>query len=149
MAQATTSTFGNFKILIGDGGSPTETFAPICGLTSKGISFDSDASEVEVPDCTNEDLPSYKEAGIKSNKVSITGSGMWAAQSHATLMNWWKAGSAKNIQIIYNVANSGDPQKISGPAIITKLGHQVTKGERLSADIAIEFTTMPTFTNAA
>jgi len=149
MTRATTSTFGQFKILLGNGGSPTETFAPICGLTSKGIQYQTDTTEVEVPDCTDEDLPSYKEAGAKAYSVSISGSGMWAAQAHGDLIDWWKSGTPKNIKIQYSEALTGDTEFVAGPAILTSVGNTVEKGGRLSADIAIMFTAMPTFTAAS
>lgn len=149
MARADTATFGQFKILLGDGGTPTETFTPICGLTSKGINYETDTTTVEVPDCTDEDLPAYKEEGPKSYSVAIEGSGMWAKQSHGTLLNWWKSGAAKNMKVQYVEAAPGEPEFIEGPAIITKIGNAVEKGGRLSADLSFRFTEMPTFTNAA
>lgn len=149
MAQATTSTFGNFKILLGDGASPTEVFAPICGLTSKGINYNTETNTVEVPDCTNEDAPAYKEQGVKSYDVTLSGSGMWAAQSHGVLVDWWKSGTAKNIKVEYSTAASGDVKTVAGPALLTSLGSSVEKGGRLSAEIAIAFTQMPTFTDAS
>jgi hypothetical protein len=149
MARADTSTFGQFKILLGDGATPVEAFAPICGLTSKGINFETETTTVEVPDCTDEDLPAYKEEGPKSYAVTLSGSGMWAAQSHGTLLNWWKSGTSKNIKVQYAEAASGEPEFIEGPAIIKSIGNTVDKGGRLSADLAFAFTEMPTFTNAS
>jgi predicted secreted protein len=145
MAQATTSTFGQFKILLGDGATPTEVFTPICGLTSKGINYETETNTVEVPDCTNEDQPAYKEEGAKSYSVSLTGSGMWAAQSHGILIDWWKTGNAKNIKVQYVQSETGDVEFVNGPAILKSLGSTVEKGGRLSADISIAFTAMPTF----
>lgn len=148
MAKATTSTFGNFKILVGDGATPTEAFAAICGLTSKGITFSSDTTDVEVPDCSDEDLPAYKEKGVKAQEITLTGSGMWAAEAHGDIMNWWKSGASKNIKVQYVGAATGDPEFINGPAILTNIGNTVEKGGRLSAELSIAFTSMPTFVDA-
>lgn len=144
MARATTSTFGQFKILLGDGGGP-EVFTAICGLTSKGINFNTETNTVEVPDCADEDMPAYKEQGPKSYEVTLTGSGMWAKESHGILIDWWKSGASKNIKVQYAQAAVGDAEFVNGPAIITSLGATVEKGGRLSAEISIAFTQMPTF----
>lgn len=148
MAQATTSTFGQFKLFLGDGVTPTEGFTPICGLTSKGINYETETNTVEVPDCSDEDLPAYKEEGAKSYAVTLTGSGMWAAQSHGTLIEWWKSGAAKNIKVQYVQANTGDVEFVNGPAILKSLGSTVEKGGRLTAEISLAFTQMPTFVDA-
>lgn len=149
MAKATTSTFGNFKLLIGDGATPTEAFAAICGLTSKGINFSSDTTDVEVPDCTDEDLPAYKEKGIKAQEITLTGSGMWAAEHHGDMINWWKSGIAKNAKVQYVDAVNGDPEFINGPLLLISIGNTVEKGGRLSAELSFAFASMPTFVDAA
>lgn len=149
MAKATTATFGQFKILLGNGATPVEVFTAICGLTSKGISFNSDPTETEVPDCSDEDLPAYKEKGVKAYDITMTGSGMWSKEAHGTILDWWKSGAAKNIKVQYMQAEVGDDEFIQGPAILLSIGNSVEKGGRLSADLSIAFSEMPTFTAAA
>lgn len=148
MVAAVTTTFAKFKILLGDGGSPTEVFSAVCGLTSKGIDWSADTVTSEVPDCANEDLPSWQEKDVKSVSASISGSGMWSTVNHPILVNWMLAATKKNIQIEYTDAPSGAPKTFAGPAVLTKLNNQVDKGGRLQADITIEFTAKPTITNA-
>lgn len=149
MAQATTSSFSNFKILLGDGATPTEAFAPICGLTSRGLQGASDVVTSEVPDCANEDAPSWQEKDVKSISMSLSGSGMWSVESHGILMEWFLSGAKKNVKVQYALADSGDPEFLTGPAVITKLDNAVEKGARVSADITLEFTAKPTVTDAA
>lgn len=148
MVAAVTTTFAKFKILIGDGGSPTEAFTPVCGLTSKGIDWNADTVTSEVPDCANEDLPSWQEKDIKSVGASLSGSGMWSTVNHPILLNWISSAAKKNIQVEYTDAVTGSPKTIAGPAVLTKLSNQVDKGGRLQADLTIEFTSKPTITNA-
>ena len=148
MNAAVTTTFAKFKILLGDGATPTEAFAPICGLTSKGIDFSADTVTSEVPDCADEDLPSFQEKDIKSVSISLSGSGMWSTSNHAVLVDWFMSAAKKNIKVEYSDATSGSPKTLAGPAVLTKLGNQVDKGGRVQADIAIEFTAKPTITDA-
>lgn len=149
MAKATTSTFGQFKILIGDGATPVESFAAICGLTSKGINFNSDVTDTEVPDCTDEDMPSYKEKGVTAYDITLSGSGVWAREHHGVLLNWWKTQAPKNAKVQYANAGPGQPEYISGQLILISIGNQVDKGNRLSADLSFAFVSMPDFENAA
>lgn len=148
MATATTTSFAKFKILIGDGETPTEGFTPICGLTSKGVQWSADVVTSEVPDCADEDLPSWQEKDVKSVGASISGSGMWSVQSHGQMLDWMVSGAKKNIKIQYVDAATGEPEFYNGPAVITGVGHSVEKGGRLSQDISIEFTAKPTIVNA-
>jgi len=148
MATGTSSSFGNFKIEIGDGATPTEAFTFICGLTSKGIDMSSDVVTSEVPDCFSEDLPSWQEKDVKSITATLSGSGMWTAQAHETLLQWWLTAAKKNVKVSWMLAATGDVKTMTGPAVLTKLGQTVAKGERLSADISIEFAAKPTTTDA-
>lgn len=149
MATATTGTFAQFKILIGDGATPTEAFAPICGLTSRGLNGSADVVTSEVPDCADEDLPSWQEKDVKSISMSLSGSGMWSQESHGILMDWFLSAAKKNIKVQYANANSGDPEFLAGPAVLTQLNNAAEKGGRISADITIEFTAKPTVTDKA
>lgn len=149
MATASTTTFANFKILIGDGATPTEVFTPVCGLTSKGLQGSADVVTSEVPDCANEDLPSWQEKDVKSVGAQISGSGMWAKESHEMLMAWFLSGTKKNVKIQYADAATGDTEYLAAPAVLSQLNHAVEKGGRLSADITLEFTRKPTVTDKA
>lgn len=148
MAQALTGTFGQFVVSIGDGATPTEAFTPICGLTSKGIQFNSETVTSEVPDCADEDLPSWMEKDVKAVGASITGSGMWSKQSHEAMIQWILAGTKKNVRVSYP-ATTGDVGTLTGPAVCTALGHAVEKGGRITCEISIEFSAKPVLADAA
>lgn len=148
MATGTTSTFGNFKIEVGDGATPTEAFTFICGLTSRGINMASDVTTSEVPDCSNEDLPSWQEKDVKSLSATLSGSGMWTREAHETLFQWWFTGAKKNVKVSWMNAATGDVKTLTGPCVLTQLGETVAKGERLSAEISLEFSAKPTTTDA-
>lgn len=149
MAQGTGSTFGNFKILIGDGATPTEAFAPICGVTSKGVSYSTETVETDIPDCADEDLPSFKNVGVKSIGCSMQCSGVWTAESHETLLQWWKSSTPKNVKIQYASATTGDVEYLAAPAVLANLEHNAEKGDYLKGSFSLMFTEMPTFTDAA
>lgn len=147
MAQAQSTTFAKFKILVGDGADP-EVFSLICGLTSKGIDWSTSTQTTEAPDCADEDLPSWQEIGITSVGAAISGDGLWSAQSHGLLLNWIADGESKNVQIRYDDAAGGDPLYAQGPAVCTSLSDKVQKGQKLTRSVAFAFTQKPILTNA-
>lgn len=149
MATATTATFAKFRILIGDGATPTEAFAPICGLTSKGLNGSSDVVTTEVPDCSDEDLPSWQEKDVKSISMSLSGSGVWSTENHAVLMDWFLSGAKKNVKVQYAEAASGSPEFLEGPCVLSQLNNAAEKGGRISAEITLEFSQKPTVTDAS
>lgn len=148
MAQAQTATFAQFKILVGDGASP-EVFALICGLTTKGVDFSTSTQTSEVPDCTDEDLPSWQEIAITSVGATITGSGMWSVQSHGDMVNWILDGDVKNVQVRWDNAATGDPLYLEGAAVMTALGNSVQKGQKVNQNISLAFTQKPTVHDAS
>ena len=145
MAQGTGSSFAALKILIGDGGTPTELFAPLCGVTQKSIDYASDTVETEMPDCADESLPSYKNVGVNAISIKIACSGKWTAQSHGTILNWWRSAAPKNIKVQYVTAATGDTEYMNGPAILGNLKHDVQKGAFMDGSFDIMFSEMPTF----
>lgn len=147
MPSVTTSTFRDFRIELGDGATPTENFAFIAGLTSKGVNFTTGTETSEVPDDSDENLPSWQEKDVVSIGATISGSGMWATQNHAILFNWWRSATPRNVRIRYFAALTGQPEFYQGPAVLTQLDHQADKGGRVRGTITIEFTRAPTLTN--
>lgn len=149
MAQGTGASFGQFKILVGDGATPTEAFAIICGVTSKGVSYSTETVETGIPDCSDEDLPSFKNVGVKSIGVSMQCSGVWTKESHETLLQWWNSAAPKNVKIQYASADVGDVEYLEAPAILANLEHSAEKGDYLKGSFSLMFTERPTMTDAA
>lgn len=147
MTAATTLKYSEFKILLGDGADP-EVFTAICGLTSKGFNYTTDTSSTNVPDCTNEDLPSFSEKDIIAFSAQISGSGVASRQSLGLLQDWMESGEKKNVQVSFADAPVGDPELYAGPAVLSALNITANKGERVNVDITIDFASKPTVTNA-
>lgn len=125
------------------------TYAIICGITTRGVDRTSNMNSNEVPDCDDEDLPNEVQKDVQSQEVTISGSGLWSSQSHGTMMDWWYSGQSKNVRIHHVKAAVGDTEYETGPAYLTKLSNAVTKGQRTTADVSIEFDGIPTRTAAS
>ncbi|MDW9792118.1 hypothetical protein GOB42_15135 [Sinorhizobium meliloti] len=122
-------------------------YSKICGITSRGINRQSNMSTSEVPgDCDDESVPSKIERAVQSQEVTISGSGVWARQSHELMLDWWYGGQTLNIRVQHVNAAVGDTEYESGAAYLTQLSNTVEKGQSIQAELAIEFDGIPTRT---
>lgn len=125
------------------------TYAKICGLTGRGVNRSSNMSTSEVPDCDDESLPAGVETAVQSQQVGVSGTGVWASQSHGMMLDWWYSGATKNIRIGHLKANAGDTEYESGPAYLVNLNNSAERGSKVTAEIEIQFDGLPTRTAAA
>jgi len=146
MAQPTTSKFSEFAIHVGNGATPTEVFAFICGLTSKGLSFTNNTATTPVPDCSDEDLPAFEEVAITSQSISVSGSGIFTVEDQKEMLDWAYDGTVKNIRVYPGKSAVGDVNYFQGPAILSSLEITGERGNKVQASITINFTAKPTET---
>lgn len=125
-------------------------YSKICGITSRGINRQSNLSTSEVPgDCDDESVPSSIEKAVQSQEVTISGSGIWARQSHEMMLDYWYSGQTKNIRVQHVNAAVGDTEYESGPAILSQLNNAVEKGQKITAEVTFDFDGIPTRTAKA
>jgi predicted secreted protein len=147
MARAQTANFHQMVLEVET--ATTGTFAKLCGLTSRGVNRQSNMETSEVPDCDDESLPAAVERAVQSQEVTIEGSGVWAAQSHQTMLDWWYSGATKMVRIHHVNAATGDTEYETGPAYLVSIGNQAQRGQKVTAEIEIQFDGLPERTNAA
>lgn len=120
-----------------------------CGLTSRTVTRQHNMQTTEVPDCDDESLPASVERAVQSSEMTISGTGVWAAQSHDMMMDWWRSGAVKNIRVVNVKAPSGSVKYEQGPAYLTQLNNTAERGQKVTAEIAIEFDGIPDIVEAA
>lgn len=147
MARAQTASFHQMVLEV-ETDTPG-TYAKLCGLTSRGISRQSNMQTSEVPDCDDESLPAAVERAVQSQEVSISGSGVWAAQSHETMLDWWYSGTSKNVRIKHVNAAVGDTEYETGQAYLVSINNQAERGQKVTAEISIQFDGLPARTAKA
>ena len=120
-------------------------YVKICGLKDITINRGTQIDTFEVPaDCVDESLPYSTERSVRALNVTVSASdAVWAQQSHELLMDWYYAGSVKNVRVGNIRAAVGDTEYETGPAYLTQLDHTRTKGQKVSAAIAFEFDGTP------
>ena len=149
MARAATAKFEEFVLEVeldptGDAG----TYTAICGITDITINRTSNIDTTEVPDCDDESLPHSIERAVRSQEVTISGTGVWARGSHQAMMEWWRSGSTLSTRLRNtNVEDNGATDDIygeTGPALLVSLNNSRTKGQKVTAEIEIQFDGVPT-----
>ena len=92
MARATTANFHQMVLEV-EWVASSGVYAKVCGLTGRGINRQHNMATSEVPDCDDESLPAAVERAVQSSEVTISGTGIWSAESHGKLLDWWYSGS--------------------------------------------------------
>ncbi|MCV0381781.1 phage tail tube protein [Nitratireductor sp.] len=149
MARATTMRYEQM-ILEVETTPASGTYAALCGLTDVTINRTSNIDTTEIPDCDDESLPLSIERAVRSQEVTISATGVWALQSHETIMDWWYGGSTLNIRLrnakVEADGATGDTETEAGPAILVSLNNSRTKGQKVTAELEINFDGVPTRT---
>ena len=145
MAYATTATFAQFVLEV-EFVAASGTYSKVCGLTSRGINRQSNMATSEVPECDDEGLAAQVERSVQSQEATIDASGVWSAESHEKLLDWWESAATKSVRIKHVNAASGDTEYETGDAYLVSINNSVSRGEKVTAELSIEFDGIPTRT---
>ncbi len=149
MTKASTAKFKDMVLEV-ETAADSGTYTKICGLTSRGINRQHNMATTEVPDCDDESLPSEIQRNVQSSEATISGAGVWAAESHELMLEWWESGAPRSVRIFHANANVGDTEYETGSAYLVSISNQVEKGSgAVTAEIAIEFDGVPARTAKA
>lgn len=151
MARATTAKYEELVVEVEfDPVGASGTYTAICGIMDATINRTSNVDTAEVPDCDDESLPLSVERQVRSQEVTISGSGVWALQSHENMMDWWYGGTTLSVRVrnakVVADGSSGDTTIETGNALLTQLNNSRTKGQKVTGEIQIEFDGVPTRT---
>lgn len=142
MAKPVTQKFQELILEVSDDGT---TWSRICGLVGVTVTRQAQTDSTETPaDCDDESLPLQVEKAVRTIDVSVSGEGVWAQQSHGTVMDWFYSSQSKHARIGNLNAAVGDTEYEQGMAYLTQLTNQRTKGQKVTASIQIEFDGTPT-----
>src|SRR5690606_3015817 len=126
------------------------TYSALWGLTDVTINRTSNIDTSEVPDCDDESVPLALVRQVHSQVATVSAAGVWALQSGETMLDWWYSGEARNVRVrnikAENDGTAGDTYAEAGPAILASINNSRTKGQKVSAEIEIQFDGVPTRT---
>lgn len=133
-------------------GAPGD-YQNVCGLVDVTINRTSNVDTTEVPDCDDESLPMAIERAVRSQEVSITATGVWALQSSSKVDAWWRSGATLNTRLRNARAEAdgaaGDVTAETGPALLVSMSNARTKGQKVTAELEIQFDGVPGTTEKA
>lgn len=125
-------------------------FSTICGLVDVTMNRTSNVDTTEVPDCDDESLPMAIERAVRSQEVTISATGVWALTSNPKLDAWWRSGTTLNTRLRNTRAEddglTGDPTAETGPALLVSINNARTKGQKVTAEVEIQFDGVPDVT---
>ncbi len=142
MAKPITEKFEQMVLETSENGT---TWTRICGLVGVTITRTAQFDSTEVPgDCDDESLPLDVERAIRTIEVNVSADGVWSQQSHGDMLDWFYSGAPKQIRVGHLNAAAGDTEYERGPALLSTLTNQRTKGQKVTAAIEIQFDGTPT-----
>ncbi len=125
------------------------TYVRVCGLTDITVNRTNTTDSTEVPDCADESLPFYIQRGVRTTDVTISANGVWALTHHQNMMDWFTSGDTKNVRLtnakVTADGTSGDTEYEIFPMLLTTLNNERTKGQVVTAEIAMERNGSTTF----
>lgn len=149
MAKAVTAKFEEMVLEVEfDPVGSAGTYTRICGITDVTINRTSNVDTTEVPDCADESKPHYVERAVRSQEVNVSGTGVWSLSANHEMQTWWRSGTTLDTRIRNVKAEDngdvGDIYEETGPALLVSLNNGRTKGQKVSANIEIQFDGIPT-----
>lgn len=139
MAVPTTALGTKFRVLLGDGGTPTELFTAFCGLTAKSINFQTNTNEFFVPDCDDPDAPAWREIAKSGRFVSIAGEGiMDFGNAFERYMAAYADPDPVNARIEIAIPAVDNGGYWEGAFLLTNFQVTGNDGEKITTSIALE-----------
>lgn len=137
MAQATTLTFSKFRVKLGDGATP-EIFSAPCGSNTRGLNQSKNLTEVDIPDCDNEDAPTWVGRDVRSMTWSVTFDGVLAAESVEEWNEYFASNASRNIQVEEVWAAPVGTIVYQGAGHLATYNKTGTRGERVTVAVEIQ-----------
>jgi len=110
-----------FRLLMGDGATPTEAFTFICTANTVKVAQKLNTDEQFLSDCTSPDLLPQRVIIPTGDQWDITFSGICDALRFQTLQTAYKAGVAKNWQLLMSGTAADGGGQWQGSALMTQL----------------------------
>lgn len=137
MAQATTISFAKLKVYLEDPASPGVYTAP-CGLNQRSFSRSKNLTEVDVPDCDDEDKPAEVGREVRSLTWSVSGEGVLASESVATWDKMYADADSWNVKIEEVLPAPTGTITYTGKAHLESLEHGANRGEKCTISISLQ-----------
>lgn len=148
MTIATTASYDKLVLEVElDPDGSAGTYTKICGIMGVTITRTANIESSEVPDCDDEDKPFDVLKEVRSLEVTASGTGVWARSSHKALLEWFYSGAPLNARLrnldVEDEGATGDPYAEQGPALLSSLSNERSKGQQVTAELELQFRRTP------
>lgn len=137
MAQATAISFAALKVYLEDPANPGVYVAP-CGLNQRSFQRSKNLSEIDIPDCDNEDAPAEVGREVRSLSWSISGEGVLASESVATWDKMYADANSWNVKIEQVFPAPTGTITYTGKAHLESLGDGANRGEKCTRSVSLQ-----------
>lgn len=98
MALAKVFNYSGIKVLLGDGASP-EVYTSPCGFTERALTLSKSLGDVNIPDCSDEDIASWVGRDVISKSASISGSGVLDSDALTAWQTFFATDASKSARL--------------------------------------------------
>lgn len=137
MAQATTVSFAKLKVYLEDPAAPGVYTAP-CGFNQRTFSRSKNLSDVDVPDCDDEDLPAEVGREVRSLTWSVSGEGVLAGESVAMWDKFYASSDSWNVKIEEVFPAPTGTITYTGKAHLESLEHGANRGDKCTNSVSLQ-----------
>ncbi|CAM5512997.1 phage tail tube protein [Sphingobium scionense] len=126
-------------IAMGDGATPTEVFAPMCGINTKGFQQTRATNDTVDWDCADPDASPITVRDIGAKDWTITGSGLLHRSLLADLQAAFDSGNPTNFRFVFDEPTGSEVIDgfYAGPGIVTDFNITGNNGEYVNISITI------------
>lgn len=147
MALATTLSFANFLVYLGDGATPENFYTTSsAAFTDHSLKCKTSTGSTEVPDTGNPALPSVEELEAKMLSLEVAGSGVLDMLAVNDWVQWWIGGQPRDIRVMLNATGALGGGYFATQGILSDFSPGAKKGEKCSISVTIVSTGPITWT---
>lgn len=122
---------------VGNGAEP-EVFTALCTINAeRGITFNAQTNDANIPDCDDLDALAWLAREKVSLSVDVTGGGMSHKSDVKKLWDWFEGEDAKNCQIIMDDDTSGNVITFEGAFHLTQFDLTGNRGEKVNSTMTL------------
>ena len=137
MAQATTISFAKLKVYLEDPATPGVYVAP-CGFNQRSFTRSKNLSEIDVPDCDNEDLPAEVGREVRSLSWTVSGQGVVAGEAVGTWDKMFADADSWNVKIEEVFPAPTGTITYTGKAHLESLEHGANRGDKCTISVSLQ-----------
>ena len=135
MAQATVIGFSKFKVELGDGAAP-EVFTAPCGFNARALNQSKNLSEIDIPDCDDEDAATWVGREVRSKTWNVSGEGVLPEESIEEWEAFWESSTSRSVKVTLEYPTTQVVK--TGKGHLETYNQTANRGEKVGKNIVIQ-----------